>query len=159
MDTTPIEVLPGLRRIHFTARDVVSRKDVLAVASRMTSSAAVRMLQQAFGRFGFPVRAIQIDGGSEFKAAFETACQDLGIHLFVLPAQSPRLNGRVERAHRTHQEEFYDLHEIPEDLGAHAALLRQWEDTYNTIRPHKALGYLTPNEYVARWQTQQAQHR
>jgi len=125
LDTTPIEVLPGVRRIHFTVRDVVSRKDVLAVASRMTSTAAARMLQQAFGRFGFPVRAIQIDGGSEFKAAFEAACQHLGITLFVLPAQSPRLNGRVERAHRTHQEEFYDLHEIPEDVGAHAALLRQ----------------------------------
>jgi hypothetical protein len=31
IDTTPVEVRPGLRRIHFTTRDVVCRKDVLAV--------------------------------------------------------------------------------------------------------------------------------
>lgn len=154
IDSTPIEVRPGLRRIHFTARDVVSRKDVLAAYHRTTSHAAAAVLREAFGRFGFPVRAIQIDGGSEFKASFEAACQALGIRLYVLPPRSPRLNGHVERAHRTHQEEFYDLTEIPDDLVAHNALLRQWEAVYNAVRPHKALGYLTPNEFVARWQSQ-----
>lgn len=156
IDTTPVEVRPGLRRVHFTARDVVSRKDVLAVARSTTSAAATRMLREAFGRFGFRVRAIQIDGGSEFKATFEAACAELRIKLFVLPPKSPRLNGHVERAHRTHQEEFYDLYEIPERLADHAALLQRWEETYNNVRPHQALGYLTPNEYLAQWQ---ATHR
>jgi len=156
IDATPVEVLPGVRRIHFTARDVVSRKDVLAAYPRQTSQAAARVLREAFGRFGFPVRAVQIDGGSEFKATFEAACAELRIHLFVLPPRSPRLNGHVERAHRTHQEEFYDLYEIPEALAEHNALLQRWEETYNNVRPHQALGYLTPNEYIHRWQA--AQH-
>ncbi len=56
----------------------------------------------------FPVNAIQIDGGSEFMAKFEWACRDLGIRLFVLPPRSPKLNGGVERANRTHTEEFYE---------------------------------------------------
>jgi len=158
IDATPIEVLPGLRRIHFTARDVVSRKDVLAAYKRQTSQAAARVLREAFARFGFPVRAIQIDGGSEFKATFEAACAALRIKLFVLPPRSPRLNGHVERAHRTHQEEFYDLEEIPERLDAHNVLLRHWEETYNNVRPHQALGYLTPNEYVARWEATHKAH-
>lgn len=152
IDSTPIEVRPGLRRIHFTARDVVSRKDVLAAYHYATSHAAAAVLREAFQRFGFPVQALQIDGGSEFKASFEAACQELGIRLYVLPPRSPRLNGHVERAHRTHQEEFYDLTEIPDGLVEHNALLQQWEETYNAVRPHKALGYLTPNEYIARWQ-------
>jgi transposase InsO family protein len=156
IDTTSVTVSPKVRRIHFTARDVVSRKDVLAVANRPTSAAATRMLREAFARFGFPVRAIQIDGGSEFKATFESACAELGIKLFVLPPRSPRLNGHVERAHRTHQEEFYELTEIPEPLADHQALLQRWEDTYNNVRPHQALGYRTPNEYIADWQ---ATHR
>jgi len=156
VDTPPVEVRPGLRRVHFTARDVISRKDVLAVSTRTSSAAATQMLREAFRRFGFPVRAIQIDGGSEFKATFEAACAELRIKLFVLPPRSPRLNGHVERGHRTHQEEFYDLHEIPEPLVEHTALLRRWEETYNNVRPHQALGYLTPNEYLARWQ---ATHR
>jgi transposase InsO family protein len=152
IDTMVVEVLPGQRRIHFTARDVISRKDVLVAARQLTSRTAERMLRDEFGRFGFSVRAIQIDGGSEFKAAFERACQDLGIHLFVLPPRSPKLNGHVERAHRTHQEEFYDLTEIPESVVEHNALLRDWEAIYNAVRPHQALGYLTPNEYLARCQ-------
>jgi len=72
------------------------------------------MRREDFDRFGYPVRAIQIAGGSEFKAVFERAGQALGLQLFVLPPRSPKLNGHVERAHRTHQEELYDLVEVPE---------------------------------------------
>jgi putative transposase len=132
---------------------VVSRKDVVAAYKQGTSSAAEHFLRNELPRMGFAVRALQIDGGAEFKAKFEQACQALGIALFVLPPRSPRLNGKVERAHRTHQEEFYDLVEVPEDLAAHNALLREHEAIYNGLRPHQALGYLTPNEAVARCQS------
>ena len=71
----------------------------------------------------FPVRSIQVDGGSEFEALFEEECQRRGIKLFVLPLRSPKLNGGVERARRTHTEEFYevtgstfDIFELREDL-------------------------------------------
>ena len=30
--------------------------------------------------------------------------------------------------------------------------LRAWETTYNTIRPHQALGYLTPQQFLEQWQ-------
>ena len=53
--------------------------------------------------------AIQIDGGSEFEALFEEESQRRGIKLFVLPPRSSKLNGGVERAHRTHTEEFYEV--------------------------------------------------
>lgn len=29
--------------------------------------------------------------------------------------------------------------------------LQRWEEIYNTIRPHQALGYLTPLEFIERW--------
>jgi transposase InsO family protein len=29
------------------------------------------------------------------------------------------------------------------------AELRAWEDTYNRVRPHQALGHLTPAEFLA----------
>ena len=130
IDSTPIEVQPGLRRVHFTVRDLVSRKDVLVAPARASSWAARDVLQVALRRMGFPIRAIQIDGGSEFKALFEAACQALGIALYVLPPRSPKLNAHVERAQRTHQEEFYDLlEEIPESIPVHNALLREWEES------------------------------
>ncbi|MCH7987069.1 MAG: transposase, partial [Acidobacteria bacterium] len=28
------------------------------------------------------------------------------------------------------------------------------EQVYNTVRPHQALGYLTPHEFLAQWQSQ-----
>ncbi|PYT63120.1 MAG: hypothetical protein DMG35_05115, partial [Acidobacteria bacterium] len=29
--------------------------------------------------------------------------------------------------------------------------LRHWEHTYNCVRPHQSLAYLTPLEFVTRW--------
>ncbi|HKN33212.1 MAG TPA: hypothetical protein VJX16_08205, partial [Terriglobales bacterium] len=60
-------------------------------------------------RMPFPIRALQVDGGSEFAADFEQACQQCGLRLFVLPPRSPKLNGAVVRAQRTHTEEFYQV--------------------------------------------------
>jgi putative transposase len=37
----------------------------------------------------FPVKVIQVDGGSEFMAEFETAYQAKGVALCVLPPRSP----------------------------------------------------------------------
>jgi transposase InsO family protein len=33
--------------------------------------------------------------------------------------------------------------------------LRRWEHIYNTVRPHQALRYLTPLEFLERWKSQQ----
>jgi putative transposase len=97
----------------------------------------------------FGLRAISFDNGSEFMAEFEAACQARGIALFVLPPRSPKLHGAVERANRTHAEEFYEVTAAEPTLEAFQAELRAWEIVYNTIRPHQALGYLTPAEYLA----------
>jgi transposase InsO family protein len=148
VDTLDLRPLPGIVLKQFTARDVVSRWDVLMVASRATAQAARRFLDTLRERTPFPVRAIQVDGGSEFQAAFEEACQQRGIRLFVLPPRSPKLNGHVERANRTHAEEFYEVADLPwsvAELNQHALA---WELVYNTVRPHQALGYKTPKEFL-----------
>lgn len=87
----------------------------------------------------FTVRAIQGDGGSEFEAVFEEECQRQNIKLFVLPPRSPKLNGYVERAHRAHTEEFYEVTESFFDLPELRAELLEWERIYNIVRPHQAL--------------------
>jgi transposase InsO family protein len=134
---------------QFTARDVISRWDTLEVRRSATARLASEVLDALAARMPFPVRAISVDGGSEFMAEFEAACQARDIALFVLPPRSPKLHGSVERANRTHTEEFYEVtDEILEPDAIREALL-DWEWTYNTIRPHQALGYLTPAEYLA----------
>ncbi len=103
----------------------------------------------------FRVKAIQIDGGAEFEAIFEVECQRCGIKLFILPPRSPKLNGAVERAHRTYTEEFYEVTESSFDLPELRSKLLEWEQVYNVIRPHQGLGYLTPLEFIEQWQENQ----
>jgi putative transposase len=148
VDTLDLRPLPGVVLKHFTARDVVSRWDVLEVHTRATAKAAVSFLDAIQERMPFPVRAIQVDGGSEFQADFETECQRRGISLFVLPPRSPKLNGSVERAQRTHTEEFYEVWDLPWTVGPLNRELRAWELVYDTVRPHQSLGYRTPKQYV-----------
>ncbi len=134
---------------QFTARDVISRWDTLEVRRSATARMASEILDALAERMPFPVRAISVDGGSEFMAEFEAACQARAIRLFVLPPRSPKLHGSVERANRTHTEEFYEVTDAILEPDALGDALLDWEWTYNTIRPHQALGYLTPAEYLA----------
>lgn len=154
VDTLDLRPVPGLVLKHFTARDVVSRWDVLEAHRRATSLTAARFLDSLLQRMPFQVRALQVDGGSEFAAAFEEACHERGLRLFVLPPRSPKLNGCVERAHRTHTEEFYEVTPCSFEMEELNRELQAWEQIYNTVRPHQALGYLTPLEFVRQWQTQ-----
>jgi transposase InsO family protein len=148
VDTLDVRPLPGVILKQFTARDVVSRWDVLGLYTRATATTATGFLDTLLARMPFRVQAIQVDGGSEFQAAFETACQQRGLQLFVLPPRSPKLNGHVERAQRTHTEEFYECYDGPLDLATLRPALQQWEQVYNTVRPHQALGALTPHQFL-----------
>ena len=154
VDTLDVRPLPGVVLKHFTARDVVSRWDVVEVHTRATATLAAGFLDTIQQRMPFEVRAIQVDGGSEFQAGFEQACQERNIRLFVPPPRSPKLNGCVERAQRTHTEEFYEVNDFPLEIAPLNQELRHWELTYNTIRPHQALGYVTPWAFWQRWQSE-----
>ena len=150
LDTLDIRPLPGLVLKQFTARDIVSRWDVVEVYSVATARTASDFLDALKERSPFPIRAIQVDGGSEFMGEFEIACQGSDLQLFVLPPRSPKLNGHVERAQRTHTEEFWERYEGDLDLPSARPALRAWEHLYNTFRPHQALAQQTPAEYLAK---------
>lgn len=149
LDTLDVRPSPGLAWKQFTARDVISRWDVVELAPSASARNAVAMLDALAARMPFAVRGISVDGGPEFMADFELECQRRGIRLFVLPPRSPKLNGAVERANRTHTEEFYEVTDAEPELASLRTELRLWETAYNTVRPHQALGQLTPAEYVA----------
>ncbi|MFC1989837.1 hypothetical protein ACFLVW_04685 [Chloroflexota bacterium] len=111
LDTLDIRPLPGVVVKHFTAHDVISQWNVLSVHSRAIANTGAHFLDILESRMPFPVKAIKVDGGSEFEAIFEEECQKRGIRLFALPPRSPKLNGGVERVHRIHTEEFYEVTE------------------------------------------------
>jgi putative transposase len=156
VDTVDLRPLPGVNLKHFTARDVVSKWDVLGLYYKATAQTAAQFLDAILARTPNEVKAIQVDGGSEFKADFEALCQERGLPLFVLPPRSPKLNGCVERGNRTHREEFYEVYDLDWSVAGLRPDLLRWEHVYNEIRPHQALGYLTPLEYITQWRTQRA---
>ncbi len=152
VDTLDVRPLPGVVLKHFTARDMVSRWDVIEAHPRATARKAAQFLTSMRRRFPFPIRAIQVDGGSEFRADFESACKESGIKLFVLPPRSPKLNGHVERAQRTHTEEFYEVYDGETEIVPLNRALLEWERVYDTYRPHQSLDGLTPAEYIEQCQ-------
>ena len=148
VDTLDIRPLPGIILKQFTARDIISKWDVIEARTRATSRSAKEFLDKLESTMPFKVKAIQVDGGSEFFAEFEQECQRREIKLFVLPPKSPKLNGCVERAQRTHTEEFYEVNDCSWTVPELNRELKQWEYIYNCVRPHQALDYKTPLQFL-----------
>jgi transposase InsO family protein len=101
-----------------------------------------------------PVRpkAIQVDGGSEFMAEFEEACEAKGIKLYVLPPKSPKLNGGVERCNGAWRYEFYETYDLPDSIENLNPIIDSFQHLYNHHRPHGALAGLTPKQYLNKTQ-------
>ena len=83
--------------------------------------------------------------GHEFQAKFHWHVEDQGIrHAYIKPS-SPQLNGKVERSHRTDEQEFYQLLTYNGDVDLHQKLA-EWERFYNLSRPHGAFNRKAPYE-------------
>ena len=152
LDTLTVSPHPDRPAIkQFTAHDPVTKWTCAQAWRRATAHNARRFLDKLQADMPFPIQAIQVDGGSEFKADFETECQRRCIDLFELPPRSPQLNGHVERNNGTWRYEFYASWDLPDDNLDH---INRWidafADEFNTFRPHQALDGHTPAEYLAR---------
>jgi len=139
----------GVGMKHFQAWDRKSKFMHAQIYSHAKSTSAKRFLDELIEKTPFPILSIQVDGGSEFMADFEEACQSYGIELIVLPPKRPEYNGGVERGNRTFREEFYESSALQADsLGAIRLELTQAVRKYNTYRPHFNLKGLTPMQYI-----------
>src|SRR5690606_14574921 len=135
----------GITCKHFQGWDRVSKYIDAEVYSNAKSRSAKRFLIELVDNAPFKIKSIQVDGGSEFMADFEEACQELLIDLIVLPPAKPVYNGGVERGNRIFREEFYARHDLREDsIRGIRAELKKSIHKYNTYRPHKNLKGLTP---------------
>lgn len=134
---------------EFRAWDPITKTIVADIVSNATSAAAAKFLLKLVKELPFPVKSVQVDGGSEFMKDFEIECQKLNIPLFVLPPNRPQWNGGVERGNRIFREEFYSRSDInAESIGAFKYELQKAVHKYNTYRPHFSLHGLTPFEYT-----------
>jgi putative transposase len=156
VDTLQVRLLPNLLRIQFRAHDVISKYAGLKTYKRQTSGAAAEFLHHLKMKFPFRIRAIQIDGGSEFMDQFEDACRRRKILLFVNPPHRPEMNGGVERGNRTDREEFYEVKELSLNVEELNQQVEEYERGFNYDRPHKALEMKTPHAYYLLWKKNQS---
>lgn len=138
---------PGNCLKHFKAVCPTTRFMVAQVFKRATSRCAATFLDKVIAEMPFKVGSIQVDGGSEFMKDFEKACEEKGIALFVLPPQKPEYNGNVERCNGSTRNEFYAFYGDVYSTHAVNTHLKQYQNHFNTYRPHQALQYLTPMAY------------
>lgn len=112
--------------------------------------------------FPFEVRGIQTDNHSTFTNrytgyqkstdpscprlhCFDLNCQKLGITHYLIDKGKPAQNGKVERFHRTCEDQFYQK-EIFKDLNSARKKLRDFLYYYNNERENLGLDGLTPLE-------------
>lgn len=153
MDTKHI-MLPGGRKFYqFTAIDVLTKRRVLRVYSSESSRNGAHFLKECLSGFPFPIKAIQTDNGSTFLKEFDKLCKELGVpHYFIYP-RTPKQNTYVEISHQADKREFYQQGNVCSILSAMQKKIKEWEDIWNNVRPHEALGQLTPSQYFWSLQT------
>lgn len=94
-----------------------------------------------------PIVMIQTDNGKEFQETFQLTAKKLGYQTRFTRYSSPEENGRVERFHRTIDDEFYRriTTKNSQKLQKH---LEDYLYYYNYERPHLALAGLSPYQYI-----------
>lgn len=129
--------------------DIFTKFAHVRKVNSLSSKQAQITLKEFQDKYNLPIHTVQTDNGSEFLGRFHQYLEDEKIkHIFIYP-RSPRLNGVVERFNRTIQEEFINRNdEIYFDLDAFQVKLTEYLNWYNNKRPHIALNYLSPSQFL-----------
>jgi transposase len=158
-----IKVIGGYstkRIMQYSAQDDATRIKFTQLHPERTNNYSVDFLDYIVNRFPFRIKRISTDNDSVFTNAytgdprthplkmprlhpFSLRCKELRIkHKLNRPA-SPNQNGKVERSHRTDDEEFYRLHRSY-NLGYLIKERKKYDELFNNYRPHMGLKGLTP---------------
>lgn len=115
-----------------------------------SAAAAIDALRRARRSFPFPILGLQTDNGSEFRGGFAIYVQRCHlVHRFI-PKRSAPWNGKVERANRSIDDEYYL------NTGRPWTTLAQYTHWYNHERYHlgKHMHGLTPIQKLQQYLTQ-----
>ncbi len=118
------------------------------VGYSFASGSVIRLLELIGEERGLP-QTIRFDNGTEFtsRAMLQWgADHDVALH-FIDPGKPTQnaiesLNGRI-------RDELMNAHSFANIFVARR-LAGEWRTDYNDVRPHSALGYLTPREFADR---------
>jgi transposase InsO family protein len=120
------------------------------VARSIGASDVIDELEHLFAKHGRP-QVLRSDNGREFIAAnlLDWLAEHRVATAFIEKG-SPQQNPFVERFNGTMRDELLNGEEFDSLLEARV-LIAAWINEYNTLRPHRGLGMMTPNQFAASW--------
>jgi len=136
-----------------TVIDSFTRIRALGLCRESDSQTAVAVQEKAITRLPFPIACANTDNGGENEGRFSDYLENNKILQFFSRSGTPTDNPRVERSHLTDDIELWNRISPRITFQGKKTALRKWEHIYNFIRPHQALGMLTPMEFYELWKT------
>lgn len=135
-----------------TFEDTFTRIRAMGLTKESYSKDAVKIYTEAKKELPFNIAGINTDHGGENEKEFtEQLLKDNVIHFYSREG-TPTDNPRVERSHLTDEKEFYGQGNLYVSFNKQKKLLEEWNYVYNHIRPHQALGNLTPMKFYEVWE-------
>ena len=121
----------------------------IEVDTSLPSLRVIRVLERLIEQRGKPAN-IRCDNGPEFIShKLEAWCshQSRQISLQFIQPGKPMQNAYVERQNGSMRRELLNAY-IFTSLAEVRMLSEEWRNDYNTERPHKSLGYMSPINYA-----------
>jgi putative transposase len=146
--------LSGQKLRILCVSDEFTRESLALETGRSFRSERVcRVLEGLMRGRGVP-DALRMDNGPEFIAlALRGLCHRQGINTAHIEPGKPWQNGFAESFHSRLRDEFLDG-EVFQSVFEAQVRLDTWRKDYNEERLHSSLGYVTPQEFAARWVAQ-----
>lgn len=152
----PVECYQGViihyddnKYYQYTMIDEATRERFLFPYKEHNIQSTLDFVKRAIAYFGYAPTIIQTDNGGEFTNvkkkgekepkvhALDLLLNKLHIRHQLIRAYTPRLNGKVERSHRSDQESFYNYLKYKTYAELKTKMMK-WNITYNN-RPHASL--------------------
>jgi|APCry1669193181_1035450.scaffolds.fasta_scaffold54218_2 putative transposase len=112
-----------------------------------------RVLDAIAAKRGMPAN-VRSDNGPEFIShCMEQWCEENKVSWHFIQPGKPMQNAFIERQNGSQRREVLNAWAF-ESLHQARRILAEWHYDYNTERPHKALGYLSPLLYAKQYYTQ-----
>jgi putative transposase len=118
------------------------------------SISVVRRLEDVASQFGYPA-ALRVDSGPEFIAsALEQWALENDVELIFIQPGKPTQNPFIESFNSRVRDELMNAHRHRTSLDA-KTVAETWREDHNANHPHSSLGNLTPEEFLALYETSQ----